>query len=527
MGSKQTYQLRSITLWSRLALAGLVLLAILSWSFGLPSAQAGSGIPAAGINQLPATDTATPTATDTATATATETATATATDTATATSTATSTATATNTSTHTPTATATISGTATVTATPTRTGTITPAPALTVSVSPTSAHVNDTLTFTIIARNNGTAPANNAVLSNAFPAYIDVTSVTTTKGVAAKSAHSISVTIGELVPNESVQVVVVVKVNSAATRTETVSNAPVLTYNNTLSVVASVNYTVIATVVLPGTGEIPLDILPQTGLTLPLVALGATLAALILYLGVRSRRPSVRFFAVLFVIFTGLASLVACLPGTQPQSTAALSPIPATPTRTLLPYRPAYEFSTPEALVTLPSFPVPSPTLAKPVEPGQPAPDTSGVVRIVIPAMNLDTEVKYVPFDGLSWYITGLRQEVAWLGDTSWPGLGGNTVLAAHVTVAGLGDGPFRWLENLKSGDVITLYTEQYVYTYSVRDQIIIDATDMGVSQQTVKSQLTLITCTGWDTESQFYRYRRAVFADLTRSEPWKQADHR
>ncbi len=400
--------------------------------------------------------------------------------------------------------------------------------ALSITVSPSSAKVNETLTFTIIARNNGSAPGTDVVLSNSFPAYIDVSSVSTTKGAASKSSHSISATFGELSPNEQVQVVIVTKVNGAATRTETVSDVPVLTYNGTLSVVASVNFTVIATSTLPNTGEIPLDALPGRN---PWLAASLLLAGSLLLgaaIALKARFASVRFFTLLLVFSLVLVALAACLPAAPASPTAASSPLPQpSNTATLLPYRPAYMFSTPEAVVTLPAFPIPSPTLVPTAQPGQPAPDTSPVVRIVVPALNLDTDVKYVPLQELTWYITGLRTEVAWLGNTSWPGLGGNTVLAAHVTVAGLGDGPFRWLETLKNGDVVTLYTEQNIYTYVVRDQIIVESTDMGIADQTVRPQLTLLTCTGWDTDLELYRYRRAVFADLTRTEPWKRGSHR
>jgi hypothetical protein len=61
--------------------------------------------------------------------------------------------------------------------------------------------------------------------------------------------------------------------------------------------------------------------------------------------------------------------------------------------------------------------------------------DTSPVNRIIIPVLAVDKIVKYVPYDGFTWMIAGLQQEVAWLGDTSWPGLGSNTALAAHVTL--------------------------------------------------------------------------------------------
>jgi LPXTG-site transpeptidase (sortase) family protein len=315
-----------------------------------------------------------------------------------------------------------------------------------------------------------------------------------------------------------------VRVNASLTRTETLSNPVSLTYGSGLTATGSVNYSVIATNVLPGTGELPLEINPSTN-PLYILALGAAILA-ILALGwaVKSSLPraSVRLFVVIISLAVLAGTLAACLPGWQAPSEEVAAPVNALdPTATLLPFRPAYAFSTPEAVPPLPDFPIPSPKVTITAAPGEPPPDTSAVERLVVPAMNLDTEVKYVPFDGLSWYITGLREEVAWLGETSWPGLGSNTVIAGHITVAGLGNGPFRWLENLKAGDVITLYTDQKVYSYTVRDQFVVEATDVGVTEATVNPQLTLITCTGWDTDLELYRFRRVVVADLTRSDPW------
>jgi LPXTG-site transpeptidase (sortase) family protein len=223
----------------------------------------------------------------------------------------------------------------------------------------------------------------------------------------------------------------------------------------------------------------------------------------------------------LVIGLVALALLVgACLPAAPASPTDAPQvALAETATKTLLPHMPAYLFATPEVIVTLPAFPIPTPVLPATQQPGEKPLDASPVTRIVVPAINLDTVVKYVPFEGWSWYITGLREEVAWLGNTSWPGLGGNTALAAHVTVSGLGDGPFRWLENVKAGDIVRVYTEQAVYTYEVSDHIIVEDIDMGVVEQTVDPRLTLITCTGWDTELNLYRYRRVVFARLTGTE--------
>jgi LPXTG-site transpeptidase (sortase) family protein len=146
-------------------------------------------------------------------------------------------------------------------------------------------------------------------------------------------------------------------------------------------------------------------------------------------------------------------------------------------------------------------------------------PDTSPVTRVVIPSLDLDAVAAYIPYEGETWLIQGLRQEVAWLGNTSWPGLGGNTGLAAHVTVRGEGNGPFRYIMNLVQGDTIQLYTEQNIYTYQVRDKVAIEETDLSVLQPTGGSQLTLITCVEWDESLMMYIRRLAVRADLVEVE--------
>ena len=131
--------------------------------------------------------------------------------------------------------------------------------------------------------------------------------------------------------------------------------------------------------------------------------------------------------------------------------------------------------------------------------------------------------VAYVPFDGHTWMIQGLRNEVAWLGETSWPGLGGNTALAGHVTIKDLGNGPFRYLFDLKQGDVVTLYTKKNIYAYRVRDKREVDISDLSVTAKTDKAQVTLITCVEWDAKLDTYTNRYVVTGDLASVEPIKQ----
>jgi LPXTG-site transpeptidase (sortase) family protein len=369
-------------------------------------------------------------------------------------------------------------------------------------------------------------------VADSFPSYIDVDTVTTSKGTVQKSAHSFTVTLGPIIGGERIVITAVVKVNSSATKTETLSNIVTLTYGGTTKT-ASVNYKVVVTG-LPGTGELPLDWRERAGPARAgpdqmAVTLLGLLGGLLLLTGVVVRsgsKSSARWMIAVGALMLLVALLVGCTVVQQSDTQEEAVVLPATATQTQsapeqeaspIPHRPAYEFSTPEAvpIVTLPSYPIPTPEVSVTPEPGEPGPDISPIVRIAIPALVLDTRVAYVPWDGFTWWITGLREEVAWLGNTSWPGLGGNTALAGHVTVRGLGDGPFRHLDELPAGETVYLYTEQNVYTYQVRGTVIVEEGDLTVTNPTENAQIALITCVEWSDELQMYLRRLVVFADL------------
>jgi len=280
---------------------------------------------------------------------------------------------------------------------------------------------------------------------------------------------------------------------------------------------------------LPGTGQLPLN-WRQRSLWQDFndnwwwgsCGLGAVFLGL--KPGKRKRlRASLGIIALLII----LIGLTPGCSGIRPDGTTVSGEDPtelihSAPSQTTIPYRPASAFSTPETqpLLTLPDYPIPTPILSVTPVAGEPELDTSPVVRIVIPVLLVDTVVKYVPYDGFTWLIGGLRGEVAWMGNTSWPGLGGNTALAGHVTVAGYGDGPFRYLEDVPVGEIIILYTERNIYTYQVRENRVTTADDMAVTFPTENSQVTLITCVDWDDETEIYLNRLIVFGDLVRVEP-------
>jgi LPXTG-site transpeptidase (sortase) family protein len=164
---------------------------------------------------------------------------------------------------------------------------------------------------------------------------------------------------------------------------------------------------------------------------------------------------------------------------------------------------------------TLPNYPIPAPTGVPAQGPGGIEPDVSPATRLVIPSLGLDTVIKYVPYSGKTWLIGGLRREVAWMGDTSWPGLGSNTGFAGHVDLADGSSGPFWNLKDLKPGDVVQIYTQRHLYTYRVRELQTVDDHNLNVVGATTHAQVTLITCTDFDPGLGVYLSRLVAYADL------------
>jgi len=282
--------------------------------------------------------------------------------------------------------------------------------------------------------------------------------------------------------------------------------------------------------VLPPTGGKEIEQEPAGLIALPIVLaflLGVG-GVVVLILGVRANRRQSEWAG--WLSKTGAVLMIAALvfgtigwavnrnPDLPAQVAVNQADSPATPEVNLDWLRateaPWENFPAGQEPESLPDYPIPTPTLENAPAPGDPEPDTSPVNRIRIPALGVDTIVKYVPYDGQSWMIAGLKQEVAWMGDTSWPGLGGNTGFAGHVTLTDGSNGPFRTLPDLQSGELVILYTEKNVYTYQVRENKLVEDEDLTVLKPSGKPEITLITCAEWDKELQTYLKRVIVYAD-------------
>lgn len=405
------------------------------------------------------------------------------------------------------------------------------------SVSPTEAKVNERFTFSFVVYNNHpTVQATNVVFTNTFPSYLTYYSSSPSGGSFNSSSHVFTINLGTINASSSKTVTVVMTVGSAASSTQILNNVGTARFlhgdiyqwrqSNT------VQYRILGTSTLPGTGFAPVkDESPEKPavfylvffLALLIIALGA--GGIILSFVIKADWASwsrqmnglVLFVGILFLIY---ASILGGYwePGdvagnSKPTGTeiSGGNPLPAGIETTNLNTFQSYD--------SLPNYPIPTPTSLPETVEGKP-PDDSPPTRIMIPALGLDTIVKYVPYDGYTWLISGLQNEIAWMGSTSWPGLGGNTALAGHVTLRNGADGPFRYLENLQPNDRITVYTEKNIYHYRVRSKFEVSDDDMSVVQPSEQPILTLITCTGWNRELGHYLKRLIIVADLEQSVP-------
>jgi len=418
---------------------------------------------------------------------------------------------------------------------------------ITLSVSPSSARTGENVTYTIRVTNSGNSSVTNVSVSDTFSQYLDLVSASTTKGSRDlnTSTRRVTASIGTLNADQSATVTVVARVNSVARANTTVSNSASVSYQfggtTFTKTSSSASFSLVYSSTLPGTGGIELVRVVETPwsrvvvVTILSAAILGILGLAIFVFGIRARARqsdwagwAVRM-GFIFILAAGVFGLaawgIAEMIGIEPVPTLiaqlkSAEKAQATPAGVEDP--PWVGFAPQGDLEVLPDFPIPEPAGVAPDENGD-LPDTSPINRIILPSIGVDTVVKYVPYDGLTWLIAGLQQEIAWMGDTSWPGLGSNTGLAGHVSLRNGRDGPFRYLDQLATNDEITLYTEENIYTYKVREKKVVTDTDFSVIEPSSTSQITLITCTNWDAGTGYYRDRLIVFADFVSSKPLEQ----
>ncbi|GAB4470668.1 MAG: hypothetical protein Kow0088_03760 [Anaerolineales bacterium] len=429
------------------------------------------------------------------------------------------------------------------------------------SVSPTEAKVNERLTFSFRVYNRQPqVSATNVVFTNTFPSYLTFYS-SSPSGSYSSSNRVFTVNLGTISPGTYKDVQIIMTVNNVASSTQTLNNTATARFEhggkNQWRSSNSVQYRILGSSTLPGTGFPPAgEVQAQsilftsrfgreargegifaTGILDIPTAFWVVLGMGIFLLGsgllgiaysLANRASGWASWTRQMGLLLSLSGLLFCVGAwwivanvSPPQSAVDLPTL--APAKTPPPTEPErITFPPPEwwdaQADKLPEYPIPTPTLG--ANQSATAVDDTPPTRLLIPKLGVDAVVKYVPFDGFSWLISGLQNEIAWMGSTSWPGLGGNTALAGHVTLRNGADGPFRYLETLSKGDEIRLFTEKGLYIYRVQESLVVRDDDFSVVQPTSQAMLTLITCTGWNSELGHYVERLVVRAALEKSQP-------
>lgn len=135
--------------------------------------------------------------------------------------------------------------------------------------------------------------------------------------------------------------------------------------------------------------------------------------------------------------------------------------------------------------------------------------------RLVIPKLGVDSPVVLIALRDGTWQVDHLTQEVGHLQGTASPGDASNIALAGHVTLARGGDGPFRYLSQLRQGDEVLVFAGEQLYRYVVQEVRVVSPEDVQVTFPTAEPTLTLITCANWNRERRVYDDRVIAIAKL------------
>ena len=89
-------------------------------------------------------------------------------------------------------------------------------PAVTKSASVSEAKIGDQITFTIRVTNNGPGTAQDVVVTDPIPDYMDVIEATTSRGNVSSNGRTVIVTIGKVPAGDEVTIRIRVRVNERA-----------------------------------------------------------------------------------------------------------------------------------------------------------------------------------------------------------------------------------------------------------------------------------------------------------------------
>jgi LPXTG-site transpeptidase (sortase) family protein len=164
---------------------------------------------------------------------------------------------------------------------------------------------------------------------------------------------------------------------------------------------------------------------------------------------------------------------------------------------------------------TLPETGYPPGLMTKPSEKNMGLTVEPTHLRLRIPEISVDSPIMEVPVVSDGWDIRWLNDSIGYLRGTTYPTMGGNSLLTAHAYLTNGRPGPFSDLDKLKFGDDVIIQSGGKNYHYSVRTARLTYPDDSSPFETREEDWLTLVTCKGFDEETGKYRWRFVVEATL------------
>jgi LPXTG-site transpeptidase (sortase) family protein len=141
-----------------------------------------------------------------------------------------------------------------------------------------------------------------------------------------------------------------------------------------------------------------------------------------------------------------------------------------------------------------------------------------GDLWLEIPALNVKASIVGVPIDQNSWQLDWLGGQIGYLAGTAFPTWNGNSVLTAHVYDANGLPGPFVNLGKMRWGQQVIIHAWGQSYIYEIRSvKYGVNPNNTSIITHEENPWLTLITCQGYDEESDSYKWRIVVRAVLVK----------
>ncbi len=138
-----------------------------------------------------------------------------------------------------------------------------------------------------------------------------------------------------------------------------------------------------------------------------------------------------------------------------------------------------------------------------------------GELWLEISSLNVQIPIIGIPKETNGWDVRWLENQAGYLAETAFPTWAGNTGIVGHKTLSDGSPGPFANLTALQWGDQVVIHAWGQRYIYEIRQNTLVQPTDMDVLAHEELDWVTLITCQGYDETSGEYHWRRVVRAVL------------